>query len=58
VNPVAKLGLFAITAVAEIGGFGWLVERMQPDRWDIVGALVALAGIPNRPPSALDKGSA
>lgn len=98
-NPVAKVGLFAVTAIAELGGcylvfvwsrggrsavllggaaialglfawllsfhptagrayaayggvyvamavaWGWLVERVQPDRWDIVGALVALVGM-------------
>jgi small multidrug resistance family-3 protein len=99
VNPLLKLGLFALTAIAEIVGcylvfvwsrggrslgllagaalslglfawllsfhptagrayaayggvyvaaavlWGWLVERVQPDRWDIIGALVALAGM-------------
>jgi small multidrug resistance family-3 protein len=99
VNPLAKIGLFAITAVAEIVGcylvllwsqgrrsvalllaaavalgvfawllsfhptagrtyaayggvyvamavaWGWLVEGIQPDRWDITGALVALLGM-------------
>lgn len=98
-NPLAKVGLFAITAVAEILGcylvliwsrggrsvtllvgaamalgsfawllslfptagrtyaayggvyvamavaWGWLVERIQPDRWDIIGAAVALLGM-------------
>lgn len=98
-NPVAKVGLFAVTAIAELGGcylvfvwsrggrsavllggaaialglfawllsfhptagrayaayggvyvamavaWGWLVERVQPDRWDIIGALVALVGM-------------
>jgi small multidrug resistance family-3 protein len=99
VNPVAKIGIFAITAVAELGGcylvflwsrggrspalllgaalalglfawllsfhptagrayaayggvyvavavvWGWLVERIEPDRWDIIGAAVALLGM-------------
>jgi small multidrug resistance family-3 protein len=99
VNPVTKVGLFAITAVAELGGcylvfvgsrsgrsiaflggaavalgvfawllsfhptagrayaayggvyvaiavaWGWLVERIQPERWDIIGALIALVGM-------------
>jgi len=99
VNPLAKVGLFAVTAVAEIAGcylvliwsrggrspallvgaalalgvfawllsfhptagrtyaayggvyvamalvWGWLVERIQPDRWDILGAAVALLGM-------------
>lgn len=98
-NPIAKVGLFALTALAEIGGcylvfvwnrggrsiallggaalalavfawllsfhpsagrayaayggvyvamavaWGWLIERVQPDRWDITGALVALVGM-------------
>lgn len=98
-NPLAKIGLFAVTAVAEIVGcylvllwsqgrrsvtllvgaavalglfawllsfhptagrtyaayggvyvamavaWGWLVERIQPDRWDIIGAGVALLGM-------------
>lgn len=98
-NPLAKVGLFAITAVAELGGcylvfvwsrggrslallggaaialgifawllsfhptagrayaayggvyvamavaWGWLVERIQPDRWDLIGAAVALLGM-------------
>lgn len=98
-NPLAKIGLFAATAVAEIVGcylvllwsrgarsvalllgaaaalalfawllsfhatagrtyaayggvyvamavaWGWLVERIQPDRWDITGALIALVGM-------------
>jgi small multidrug resistance family-3 protein len=25
--------------------WGWLVERIQPDRWDIIGAGVALLGM-------------
>ena len=25
--------------------WGWLVERIQPDRWDIIGALFALVGM-------------
>jgi small multidrug resistance family-3 protein len=99
VNPIARVGLFAVTALAEIGGcylvflwsrggrsitllggaalalalfawllsfhptagrayaayggvyvamavaWGWLVERVQPDLWDLVGAVVALAGM-------------
>lgn len=98
-NPFAKVGLFAITAVAEILGcylvmiwsrggrsvallfaaamslglfawllsfhptagrayaayggvyvamavvWGWLIERVQPDLWDIIGAAVALLGM-------------
>ena len=98
-NPVAKVGLFAVTAVAELVGcylvyigsrggrsfallggaavslaffawllsfhptagrayaayggvyvamavlWGWLVERIQPDRWDVIGALIALLGM-------------
>lgn len=98
-HPLAKVGLFAFTAVAEIVGcylvllwsrggrsvalllgaaaalglfawllsfhptagrayaayggvyvamavaWGWLVERIQPDRWDITGALIALLGM-------------
>ena len=98
-NPLAKVGLFAITAIAELGGcylvfvwsrggrslallgaaavalgvfawllsfhptagrayaayggvyvamavaWGWLVERIQPDRWDLIGAVVALLGM-------------
>ena len=98
-NPLAKVGLFAATAVAELGGcylvflwsrggrslallgaaavalgvfawllsfhptagrayaayggvyvavavaWGWLVERIQPDRWDLIGAAVALLGM-------------
>jgi small multidrug resistance family-3 protein len=99
VNPFVKVGLFAVTAVAELGGcylvfvwsrggrslwllgcaavalgafawllsfhptagrayaayggvyvamavaWGWLVERVQPDRWDVIGAFVALLGM-------------
>jgi small multidrug resistance family-3 protein len=99
VSSLAKVGLFALTALAEIGGcylvflwtrggrsvallggaalalalfawllsfhptagrayaayggvyvamavaWGWLVERVPPDRWDILGALVALVGM-------------
>lgn len=98
-TPLAKVGLFAVTAVAEILGcylvliwsrggrsivlllgaalalglfawllsfhptagrtyaayggvyvamavaWGWLIERVQPDRWDIIGAAVALVGM-------------
>ena len=98
-NPLVKIGLFAITALAEIVGcylvllwtqarrsvalllaaaaalglfawllsfhpnagrtyaayggvyvamavaWGWLVEGIQPDRWDVTGALVALLGM-------------
>jgi hypothetical protein len=25
--------------------WGWLVERVQPDRWDVIGACVALLGM-------------
>jgi len=98
-NPLAKIALFAITAIAEILGcylvflwsrggrslvllggaalalglfawllsfhptagrayaayggvyvamavvWGWLVERIPPDRWDLIGASVALVGM-------------
>ena len=98
-NPATKVGLFAVTATAELGGcylvflwsrggrspalllgaalalglfawlltfhptagrayaayggvyvamavaWGWLVERIQPDRWDLIGAAVALLGM-------------
>jgi small multidrug resistance family-3 protein len=99
VNPATKVGLFAVTSIAELGGcylvflwsrgsrspalllgaalalglfawlltfhptagrayaayggvyvamavaWGWLVERIQPDRWDLIGAAVALLGM-------------
>ena len=98
-NPLTKVSLFAVTAIAEIAGcylvfiwsrgsrslwllggaavalglfawllsfhptagrayaayggvyvamavaWGWLIERVQPDRWDIIGACVALLGM-------------
>jgi small multidrug resistance family-3 protein len=34
-------GVYVTTAVAWL----WLVERQQPDRWDVVGGTVALAGM-------------
>lgn len=34
-------GVYVATAVV----WGWLVERIQPDRWDVVGAVVTLAGM-------------
>jgi small multidrug resistance family-3 protein len=34
-------GVYVAAAVV----WGWLVERIQPDRWDIAGALVALLGM-------------
>jgi small multidrug resistance family-3 protein len=99
VNPIAKVALFAVTAIAELAGcylvflwtrggrslallgaaalalglfawllsmhptagrayaayggvyvamavaWGWLVESVEPDRWDIIGAGVALLGM-------------
>lgn len=30
--------------VAAAVGWGWLVERQSPDRWDLIGAAVCLAG--------------
>ena len=34
-------GVYVTTAIAWL----WLVERQQPDRWDLVGGAVALAGM-------------
>ena len=34
-------GVYVTTAI----GWLWLVERQQPDRWDLVGAAVALVGM-------------
>ena len=34
-------GVYVAMAVA----WGWLIERVQPDRWDIIGACVALLGM-------------
>jgi small multidrug resistance family-3 protein len=99
VNPLVKIGLFIVTAVAEIGGcycvliwsrgsrslgfllaaalilglfawllsfhptagrtyaayggvyvaaavvWGWLIEGIHPDRWDLTGAFVTLLGM-------------
>lgn len=52
---MSKLALFAVTAIAEILGCylefrwrcsrGWLVEKQTPDRWDDIGAGVALLGM-------------
>jgi small multidrug resistance family-3 protein len=34
-------GMYVAMAV----GWGWLVERIPPDRWDVIGAVVALLGM-------------
>ncbi len=50
-------GLFVIMAL----GWGWLVDKVQPDVYDMIGAAVILAGTliiyyaPRQHPIALDK---
>ncbi|MFH0768902.1 MAG: YnfA family protein [Chloroflexota bacterium] len=34
-------GIFIVMAIL----WGWLVDRMVPDRFDLIGGLVALAGV-------------
>lgn len=34
-------GIFIVMAVL----WGWLIDRMVPDRFDVIGGLVALAGV-------------
>ncbi|MDO8472781.1 MAG: YnfA family protein, partial [Dehalococcoidia bacterium] len=34
-------GIFIVMAVL----WGWLVDKMVPDRFDVIGGLVALAGV-------------
>ena len=51
--PLRSVLLFAVAALFEIGGvfvagslaWGVLVDGFRPDRWDVVGALVCLAGV-------------
>jgi small multidrug resistance family-3 protein len=34
-------GVYVATAIAWL----WLVEQQRPDRWDLIGSAVALAGM-------------
>lgn len=45
INQVANsLFLFLVAGLCEIGG-GWIIDGTTPDRFDAIGAGIALAGV-------------